>query len=258
MDLARPALPYEPRMGRRDVADVRGKAVARIERVEPPHRSVADDLGHDRGGCDCGASFVAVDDGHVLRRARPEAEAVDETGFCRRRKRVQGSPQAREIRAVQAFRGRSRPARSPAPRSASHSRARRGRAPRAAPGFHLLRVVQKVERADAMIAQEARSPEARRRPRVGRRVSPRPASSAPATKRAPSFRSNLSSLWAVFAGCHRLFCCGLIPDSFFGNELICCGLFGCRLVGERLVGCRLVVDGLFELLCDVIGGTRRG
>ena len=63
---------------RGDVADVRREAVARVERVEPPHEPVARHLRDDRRGRDRGALRVAVDDGDVRRGQRPEPEAVDE------------------------------------------------------------------------------------------------------------------------------------------------------------------------------------
>jgi hypothetical protein len=151
VDLARAALPHDPGVPGCDVSDVRGEAVAGIERVEPPHRSVADDLGHDGGRCDRGAPLVAVDDRHVLWSTGPEAETVDEAGLGRRGKRMQGPPQAREIRAVQALSidlGRRDRLHRDLCRAAKHGAEELLSLLRA----HLLRVVQKGERPDAMIA----------------------------------------------------------------------------------------------------------
>jgi hypothetical protein len=103
MDVAGPVLANEPRVARRDVADVRREPVARVERVHPAHRPVAHDLGHDRRRRDRGAALVAVDDRHVLGRRRSEAEAVDEARLGRRRKRMQGSSEPVQIRPVQAL-----------------------------------------------------------------------------------------------------------------------------------------------------------
>ena len=71
MDVGRAVLAHPGRMGLGDVPDVRGEAIARIERVHPPHSAVADDLGHDRGSGNCGALLVAVDDCPMRRRGRP-------------------------------------------------------------------------------------------------------------------------------------------------------------------------------------------
>jgi DNA-directed RNA polymerase subunit N (RpoN/RPB10) len=153
VDLARATLAHDPGVTGRDVPDMRGEAVARIERVEPPQRPVADDLGHDRGCCDRGAPLVAVDDGRVLWSAGPEAEAVDEAGLRRRSKGMEGPPQAREVRAVQTLSidlpGRDRLHRD-LRRAAEHGAEELLSLLRA----DLLRVVQKGERADAMIAEE--------------------------------------------------------------------------------------------------------
>ena len=91
----------EPRVARRDVADVRREAVTRVERVHPAHRAVADDLGHDRCGGDRGAPLVTVDDRDVLGRGRAEAKTVHQTRFSGRRQRVQRPTQAVQVRAVQ-------------------------------------------------------------------------------------------------------------------------------------------------------------
>ena len=100
MNLARATLAHESRMSGRDVTDMGRKPVARIEGIHPAHRPVADDLGHDRRGRDRCAPLVAVDDGHVLRRGRPEAKPVDETCVCRWREGVERAPKAGEVRSV--------------------------------------------------------------------------------------------------------------------------------------------------------------
>ena len=98
---------------RRDVADVRDESVVRVERVETTHDAVAHDLRHDRRGGDRRAPCVAVDDGAVRRRRRPEPEAVDEAGVGGRMQVGEHGPQASEVRAVQAVAvDRPRPARS--------------------------------------------------------------------------------------------------------------------------------------------------
>ena len=101
MDVARPVLADEPRMSWRDVADMGGEAVARIERVHAEHRPVADDLGHDRRRGDRCAPFVTVDDRDVLGRRRPQPETVDEAGLGRRRQSVECPSQPVQVRAVQ-------------------------------------------------------------------------------------------------------------------------------------------------------------
>jgi hypothetical protein len=60
----------------------------REERVHPAHRSVADDLCHDRGCRDRRAPFVPVDDGQMIRSRRAKPEPVDEAGLGRRRERA--------------------------------------------------------------------------------------------------------------------------------------------------------------------------
>ncbi len=153
MDLAWSSLAHDPGVARRDVPDVGREPVTRIERVESPHRPVAHDLGHDRCRCDRSASLVTVDDGHVLRRARPEAEAVDEAGFGGRGKRMQCSPQAGEVRAMQALSidlGRRDRLHRDLRRAAEH----RAEELLALFRAHLLRVVQKGERPDAVVSEE--------------------------------------------------------------------------------------------------------
>ena len=61
----------------------------RVDRVEPAHDAVANDLGHDRRGSDGGAPPVSPDDGQVLGRIPPQPEAVHETDLRGRRERVQ-------------------------------------------------------------------------------------------------------------------------------------------------------------------------
>ena len=101
VDVAGAVLANEPRVAWRDVSDVRREPVARIERVHPEHRPVADDLRHDRGRRDRGAPLVAVDDRDVRRRGRPEPEPVDETRLRGRRERMQRTSQPVQVRPVQ-------------------------------------------------------------------------------------------------------------------------------------------------------------
>jgi hypothetical protein len=103
VDVARPVLADQPRVPRRDVADMRREPVAWVERVHPAHRPVADDLRHDRRRGDRGAPLVAVDDRNVIGRGRSEAESVDEAGFGRRGKRVEGPSKPVQVRPVQAL-----------------------------------------------------------------------------------------------------------------------------------------------------------
>src|SRR5438874_11329524 len=102
VDLGRPALAHYRRVPGRDVADVRGKAVVRIESGEAPHRSVADDLRDDRGGGDRRTLLVPVDDRLVLRRGRAEPEAVDETDLRGWREVPEDRPHCGQVRAMQA------------------------------------------------------------------------------------------------------------------------------------------------------------
>ena len=92
--------PDRPRVRRCDVADVRHEAVARVDRVEPAHHAIANDLRHDRGGCDRGASRIAVDERAMRRRSRPEPKAVDETCVRGRMEIGEDSSQRAEVRAV--------------------------------------------------------------------------------------------------------------------------------------------------------------
>ena len=80
MDLARAELPHDPRVGRRDVADVRDEPVAGIHRVGGVHVPVTGHLGDDRRRGDRGALRVAVDHGSEAEgRTRPA-----DRGFKRR------------------------------------------------------------------------------------------------------------------------------------------------------------------------------
>jgi len=139
-------------MPRRDVADVRREPVAGIERVHAPHRPVADDLRDDRGRCDRGAPLVAVDDRHVLGRARPESEAVDEARLGRRFQGTQRPPQPGEIRAVQPLAVDLR-VRDHLDRDLRRRREDGPEERLPVLGADLLRVVQLRQRADAMVAQ---------------------------------------------------------------------------------------------------------
>ena len=152
MNLGGPDLAHDRRVPRRDVADVRAKAVRRIQGVHPPHHPVARHLGDDRGGGDRGALLVAVDDGAVLRRGRPEPEAVDQADLGRRRELREHGAQAGEVRAVQPFAvdlGRGNGAHDD-PLGAADDGAEE---PLALGLAALLRVVQERERADAVVAQ---------------------------------------------------------------------------------------------------------
>ena len=102
MLLARPVLPHGGRVAGRDVADVAREAVARVERVQPPHHAVARHLRDDRGGRDRRALRVAVDDGAVLGREGTEPEPVDEAGLGGRRQVGEDGAERPEVRAVQA------------------------------------------------------------------------------------------------------------------------------------------------------------
>jgi hypothetical protein len=152
MDVTGPVLADEPRVARRDVADVRREPVAWVERVHPEHRAVAHDLRHDRGRRDRRAPLVAVDDRNVLGRGRPEPEAVDEACLGRRRERVKSTTQPVQVRPVQ-------PNAVDLPRRDDlHRDPRRAvehRAEQLLPvlGRDLLRVVQLRKGPNAMVAQ---------------------------------------------------------------------------------------------------------
>ena len=154
----------------RDVADVAREPVARIERVQPAHDAVARHLGDDRGGGDRGALGVAVDDRAMLRRERPEPEAVDEAGLRRRREVGEDGAQAPEVRLVEAVPvdvGAGDDADAD-PRCAADDGAEELLA---LGGRDLLRVVQRRERADAVIRGGSRSRAARRPRRAALRAS---------------------------------------------------------------------------------------
>ena len=97
MDLGGPPLADDRRVAGRDVADVRGETVLRIERSQPPHRPVADDLGDDGRSRNRRALLVAVDDRSMLGRGRPEPEAVDETDLGGRRELPEDRPHRGEV-----------------------------------------------------------------------------------------------------------------------------------------------------------------
>jgi len=152
MDVARPMLADEARVARRDVADVRREPVARIERVHPKHRPVADYLRHDRGRRDRRTPLVAIDDRHMLRRRGPETESVHKARLGWRRQRVQRATKAVQVRSVQPR------AVDLARRDDLHGdsgRAVENCAKQLLPilARDLLRVVQLRERANAMVAQ---------------------------------------------------------------------------------------------------------
>ena len=100
MKVRRPEDPNRLRMCRRDVTHVRDEAVARVESVETPHHPVPDDLRHDRGSGDSGASRVSVDERPVRRRGRTEAEPVDETRVRRRMEIGEDRSKRRQVRAM--------------------------------------------------------------------------------------------------------------------------------------------------------------
>jgi hypothetical protein len=101
MDVARAVLANEPGVARRDVADVRREPVARVERVHPKHRPVADDLRDDRGRRDRRTALVSVDDRDVLRRRRPETKSVDQASLSGGRQRMQGAPKPVQVRPME-------------------------------------------------------------------------------------------------------------------------------------------------------------
>ena len=151
MDLAGPSLAHDLRVRRRDVADVRREAVARIHRVRGAHVAVARHLGDDRGGGDRGALRVAVDDRPMLRCGRAQLEAVDQrdvgglTGPERR-------PQPLQVAAVQPVAVDHR-GRVDVDRDSLGARENRVVQLVAHCFADLLRVVQERERADAVVAQ---------------------------------------------------------------------------------------------------------
>ena len=151
MNVARAVLADVPRVSRRDVADMGGEAVARIERVHAAHRPVADDLGHDRRRCDRGAPLVTVHDRDVLGRRRPQPETVDQASLGRRRERVERPAQPVQVRPVQAgavdLTGRDH-----LDRDARRAREDGTEELLAILRRNLLRVVQLRERPNAMLA----------------------------------------------------------------------------------------------------------
>ncbi len=90
-----------PRVRRSDVADVRHEPVARIDRIEPAHHAIANDLRHDRGGCDRGTPRVAVDERTMRRSSRAEPKSVDQTCVRRGMEIGQNRSQRSEVRPVQ-------------------------------------------------------------------------------------------------------------------------------------------------------------
>ena len=150
MDIRRASFADDSRVLRRDVADVRREPIVREQRVHPPHRAIPHDLRHDGCGGDRSAALVPVDDGQVLRRRRPEPEAVDEASLGRRRQCAQAGSHRLQVRPVETrsvdLRGRDDPHRER--RRAAHYPAE-NLLPLAR--RQLLGVVEPRKRANAMI-----------------------------------------------------------------------------------------------------------
>ena len=153
------------------------------------------DLGDDRRGRDRRALRVPVHDGPVRRRERAEAEPVHETDLGGRRERGERLAQRAQVRAVEPV------AVDALRRDDADDDPRRARATRLGRALalvrrDLLRVVQERERPHGVVAQ-ALVVEEDAAATSGPARLPRPASSAPATKRTPSLRSNARSLWPL-------------------------------------------------------------
>jgi hypothetical protein len=145
-------LAHDGRMSGRDVADVRREAVVRIQRGEPAHRPVADDLGHDRCCGDGGALLVPVHDGAVLRRAGTETKAVHKADLGRRRQLPQDRAHRGEVRAMEAVRvDLTRRDRTDGNPLGTSDDGPKQRLPRRA--GQLLRIVEQRERADTVVPQ---------------------------------------------------------------------------------------------------------
>src|SRR5579862_1466181 len=102
VDLRWADAPHDGAVCRRDVADVRGEPVGRVERVGGVHVAVARHLRHDRGRGDRRALLVAVDDRTMTRRRGPEPKSVDEVhvgGLARGERRAEPT-QIRPMEAV--------------------------------------------------------------------------------------------------------------------------------------------------------------
>ncbi len=102
MDVRRAEGPNRRGVRRRDVPDVRHEPIARVERVEPSHHPIPDDLRDDRSRSDRGAPRVAVDDRPMGRRCRTKPEPVDETRVSRRGQIRENGAQRGEIRPMEA------------------------------------------------------------------------------------------------------------------------------------------------------------
>ena len=85
----------------RDVANVRGESVVRVERVQTAHRAITDYLGDNRRGRDRGALLVSVYNRLVLWSVRAEPESIHQTRLSRRRQVLEYAPQAGQIAGVQ-------------------------------------------------------------------------------------------------------------------------------------------------------------
>ena len=208
------------RVARRDVADVRREAVVR-DRARPsgassgrgrpsrrstPPRSPRSSRRRRRPRVCSGAE-------------RPEPEAVDEARLGGRRERVQRTSAAREVRAVQpgAVDLAGRDDAHGDPRRAA--RRPRGRAPRAPPGASCFESFRQRERANAVVAQRARSRAGRRRRRAARRAS----RARPRRRRRRSERRACGRSSAASARLRRLragsSASGSALVSFFGSGL---------------------------------------
>ena len=152
MLVARPVLADGGGVAGRDVADVAREPVARIERVQPSHDAIARHLGDDRGSRDRGALGVTVDDRAMLRRERPEPEAIDETRFSRRRQVGENGSQPPEVGLVETVPVDvgARDDADADPGSAADDGAEELLA---LGGRDLLRVVERRERSNAMIPE---------------------------------------------------------------------------------------------------------
>jgi hypothetical protein len=129
------------------------EAVPWVESVQAPHHPVSHHLGNDRSRRDRGTAGIPIHDSPVWRGSRTEPEAVDEADVCGRMEIPEDSAQSCEIRAMET--GSVDLAR----RHDSHADRRRA----CGDGLeqhltllrgHLLRVVQRGERANARTTQQ--------------------------------------------------------------------------------------------------------
>ena len=110
---ARTARADDGRVAGRDVADVRGEAVVRVEGVHPAHGPVATTLATIDAAATAALFVATVHDRSVHRRERAQPEPVDETGLRGRGECGKRLPQPAEVRAAEAVavdrRGRDDP-----------------------------------------------------------------------------------------------------------------------------------------------------